>query len=156
MELDATVVLLLCASALLSGWIDAVSGGGGLLQLPSLLLAMPAQSPVTAMAVNKLSSAMGTAAATASYVRAVRPDFSTALPMAVSAIVGAIAGASMASALPLQFIRPGLVVLLIAAWLWTLLSPRMGMRDELRWAGRRRHFAMAILAGALKIGRAHV
>ena len=44
-----------------------------------------------------------------------------------------------------------IVVLLIAVWLWTLLSPRMGQTQELRWQGHRRHYAVAIAAG-LAIG----
>jgi uncharacterized membrane protein YfcA len=31
-------VLLLCLAAAFAGWVDAVSGGGGLVQLPALLL----------------------------------------------------------------------------------------------------------------------
>ena len=38
-------VLLLCLAAAFAGWVDAVSGGGGLVQLPALLLVLPGASP---------------------------------------------------------------------------------------------------------------
>jgi uncharacterized membrane protein YfcA len=41
------------------------------------------------------------------------------------------------------------VVLLIAVWFWTLLSPQMGAEDNLRWKGTRRHYVIAIMAGGV-------
>lgn len=144
---DPGVIVLLCTAAALAGWVDAVSGGGGLLQLPALLLAVPGAAPVQALATNKLASIMGTSAATATYVRKAPPDLGTALPMAVAAFAGAGLGAVTASAVPAQAFRPVIVVLLVGVWLWTLLSPQMGLREDLRWRGRRRHYVIATIAG---------
>ena len=60
---ELSEVLFLCAAAAFAGWVDAVSGGGGLVQLPALLLAMPGASPAAVLATNKLSSVCGTTAA---------------------------------------------------------------------------------------------
>ena len=81
---DLPVLSLLCLAALMAGWVDAVTGGGGLVQLPSLLLALPQASTVEAIATNKLSSVLGTSAATATYARSTRLDVRTALPMAAA------------------------------------------------------------------------
>ncbi|HAN70544.1 MAG TPA: hypothetical protein DCQ36_03010, partial [Actinobacteria bacterium] len=32
-------------------------------------------------------------------------------------------------------------------WLWTLLRPTMGLEQDLRWSGRRRHYVIAALGG---------
>ncbi|MEG2422297.1 TSUP family transporter, partial [Glutamicibacter sp.] len=53
-------LVLLLLAALGAGWIDAVVGGGGLIQLPALLL-FPGITPVQALATNKLGSIFGTA-----------------------------------------------------------------------------------------------
>ncbi len=148
---DTGVLVALCIAAAMAGWVDAVSGGGGLLQLPALLVAFPSAEPVEALGTNKVSSVLGTAAATATYARKAPPDVRTALPMAVAAFIGAGLGALVASRVPAEAFRPIIVVLLIAVWLWTLLSPRMGQTQELRWQGHRRHYAVAIAAG-LAIG----
>lgn len=144
---DVTTLVLLCAAALAAGWVDAVSGGGGLLQLPALFLALPDAQPVQVLGTNKVSSVLGTAAATATYVPKAPPDVRTAAPMALAAIVGSALGATTASRLPADVFRPVVVVLLIAVWLWTLLRPQMGRTQELRWHGRRRHYVVATVAG---------
>lgn len=148
---DTGILIALCATAALAGWVDAVSGGGGLLQLPALLVALPSAEPVQALATNKVSSVLGTTAATATYSRKAPPDVRTALPMAGAAFVGAGLGALTASRIPAEAFRPIIVSMLVAVWLWTLLSPQMGQVQELRWRGRRRHYVVATAAG-LAIG----
>ena len=70
---DTGVLVALCIAAAMAGWVDAVSGGGGLLQLPALLVAFPSAEPVEALGTNKVSSVLGTAAATATYASQKRP-----------------------------------------------------------------------------------
>jgi len=144
---DLQTVLLLCLVAALAGWVDAVSGGGGLLQLPALFLALPEAAPVQALGTNKLSSIVGTSAAAATYARKAPPDVRTAMPMVIAAILGAAGGAATASRIPADVFRPLVVVLLVAVWLWTLLRPQMGRTQQLRWQGSRRHYAVATVAG---------
>jgi hypothetical protein len=148
---DPGIVLALCLAAGLAGWVDAVSGGGGLLQLPALLVALPSSSPVEAIATNKLSSILGTSAATVTYARKAPPDVRTALPMATAAFIGAALGATTASRIPSEAFRPMIVAMLVGVWLWTLVNPAMGRTQALRWQGRRRHYAVATVAG-LAIG----
>src|SRR3954447_27093804 len=78
--LTPVVFLLVLVAASLAGWIDAVVGGGGLVQLPALLL-VPGIAPVQALATNKLAGIMGTSVSAATYYRRVQPDMSTAGPM---------------------------------------------------------------------------
>ena len=48
--------------AFVAGWVDAVVGGGGLIQLPALLIALPADTPpASILGTNKVSSVWGTA-----------------------------------------------------------------------------------------------
>lgn len=144
-------LVLLCLAAAAAGWVDAVSGGGGLLQLPSLLVALPTSPPALALGTNKLASIIGTSAAAVTYLRRSTLDLRTALPMAVAAIAGSAVGASLATRLSAAWFRPIILVLLIGVWLLTLLRPQMGAEQRLRWAGRPRHYAVAI-AGGLGIG----
>lgn len=140
------VVLVMVAFA--AGWVDAVSGGGGLIQLPMLLLALPSSAVVSALGTNKLSSIIGTSAAAATYARRSPPDPRTAIPMAAAAFVGSALGALTVTRIPSDVVRPVVVAALLVVWFWTLLRPAMGESDELRWAGRRRHYLVAILMGA--------
>lgn len=144
---ELLTTILLCFAAALAGWVDAVSGGGGLIQLPALLLALPGAAPAQVLATNKLSSVCGTAIATATYYRRVRPDMRTALPMVVAAVFGSAAGAACASLIPASAFRPLVLVLLVLVAAYTVRRPDLGAVQELRWAGGR-HYAAAIGAAA--------
>lgn len=147
-ELEPISILLLCLAAAGAGWVDAVSGGGGLLQVPSLLVALPNSSPALALGTNKLASIIGTTGAATTYLRSSVLDLRTAAPMTLAAVAGSVLGASLATRIPSQAFRPVILVLLVAVWLWTLLRPQMGAEQRLRWEGRRRHYAIAVVAAA--------
>lgn len=140
-------VALLVLAAFAAGWIDAVSGGGGLIQLPVLLIALPPSLVVSALGTNKLSSMIGTSAAAATYARRSPPDPRTTIPMAIAAMVGSVVGALAATRVSAEVFRPVVAAVLLAVWLFTLLRPAMGESDELRWAGHRRHYVVATVLG---------
>lgn len=142
-------LLFLALAAAFAGWVDAVSGGGGLVQLPALLLALPGAAPVTVLATNKLSSVCGTSAAALTYQRRVRPDLRTAVPMAAVALAGSALGALCASLLPKVAFRPLVLVLLVVVAAWTLARPQMGREHHLRFDGRRHHLAAAAVGGGI-------
>lgn len=143
---DWTALALLLAAAFAAGWVDAVVGGGGLLQLPALLL-LPGITPVQALATNKLASVFGTATSSVSYYRSVRPGLRTALPMAAVALLGSFGGASVAAYLPAQVFKPIIVAALIAVALITLFKPAMGAVTRLKHRGSR-HVVLAGATGA--------
>ncbi|MFD2091467.1 sulfite exporter TauE/SafE family protein [Blastococcus deserti] len=145
--LTPEVLVLVLVAALAAGWIDAVVGGGGLLQLPALLL-VPGMSPVQALATNKLASVFGTTTSAVTYYRRVHPDLRTALPMAAAALISSFAGASVAAALPATVFKPVIVVALIAIAAFTVLRPSLGEVTALRHSGRRHHG----VAGAVGAG----
>ncbi|WP_111766037.1 TSUP family transporter [Nakamurella deserti] len=147
LTLDAGTVALLLLAGLAAGWIDAVVGGGGLIQLPALLL-VPGMTPVQALATNKLAGIMGTSVSAVTFYRRVAPDLRTALPMAGAALAGGIGGAVLASRIPAGAFTPIILVVLVGVLVFTLLRPTLGTSTSLRWAGRRRHLVAAAGIGA--------
>jgi len=146
------VLALLVLAAALAGWVDAVSGGGGLIQLPALLVALPDAEPATVLGTNKLSSIIGTSAAALTYRAAAVTDVATAVPMAGAAFVGSAVGAGVATQLPGAFFKPLALVLLLVVGLWTLLRPALGERQDLRWQGGDSHSRHGIAAVAMGAG----
>jgi len=144
-QLTWGTLILVIVAAFAAGWIDAVVGGGGLLQLPALLL-IPGMSPIQALATNKLASVFGTATSSVTYYRRAKPDIRTALPMAVIALVGSFGGAAVATVLPAAAFKPIIVVALLAVALFTAFRPQMGAATMLRFSGHRHHI-MAGLSG---------
>ncbi len=144
-QLTWGTLILVVVAAFAAGWIDAVVGGGGLLQLPALLL-IPGISPIQALATNKLASVFGTATSSVTYYRRARPDIRTALPMAAIALAGSFGGAAVATILPAAAFKPIIVVALLAVALFTAFRPQMGAATRLRFTGHKHHIT-AGLAG---------
>ncbi len=142
------VLLLLLLAALAAGWVDAVVGGGGLIQLPSLLLLVPGAAPVHLLATNKLASICGTTTSAVTYARHVRPDLRTALPLALAAFTGSCGGAFVASFLHKEAFTPIILVVLVVVGAWTLLRPSIGLVQQMRFTGRR-HLGAAGLIGVV-------
>lgn len=138
----ATLILIVIA-AFAAGWIDAVVGGGGLLQLPALLL-IPGITPVQALATNKFASVFGTATSSVTYYRRAKPDIRTALPMAGIALAGSFGGAAVATVLPASAFKPIIVVALLAVALFTAFRPQLGAATALRFRGRKHHVTAGI------------
>ena len=145
--LGPPTLALLVLAAFGAGWIDAVVGGGGLVQLPALLL-VPGIDPVQALATNKLAGAMGTGTSSVTYYRRVHPDLRTAVPTALVAAAGAAGGALCAAAVPDGVLTPVILVALVLVAAYTLLKPDLGGVSALRFSGHR-HTVVAALTGAV-------
>ena len=121
------ILAALTGTAIVSGFVDSVAGGGGLITVPALLFAgIP---PVQALGTNKLQSLFGTGTALRNYWRSGLVDGRCHwLSVAVTFVGGA------AGCIAVQLIKPGVLNyvipgLLIAAALYVLLSPRMTDED---------------------------
>lgn len=142
----STTLLFLVAAGFAAGWIDAVVGGGGLIQLPALLVGLPGASPAQLLATNKFGGIFGTATSSVTFYRRVRPDLRTALPMAGVAYVGAIGGALIGLHIPKSAFNPIILGLLVLVGAYTLFKPDLGKESIRRYQGAR-HTVLAMLTG---------
>ncbi len=120
-ELATDTVLLLAVAAFVAGFVDAIAGGGGLIAIPSLLLA--GLSPLQALATNKLQGLFGSGSATIAFASRGLIDFRHHLPAALCSFAGSIAGALLAHAIPGDWFKIALPFLLIAIALYFALKP---------------------------------
>ena len=127
---------LLALAGLFAGFVDAVVGGGGLVQLPALVVAFPGAAPVQVL----------TTVSSLTYYRRVRPDPKTFVPLMLVAFVGSALGAVAASHIPKAAFNPIILVALVVVGAYVLLKPDIGDVTELRFAGHR-HTLAAVAAG---------
>ena len=125
-----TVLALLGLAALAAGFVDAVVGGGGLIQLPAVLLGLPGASPVQVLATNKLASVCGTTVAAGTYYNRIRPDPRTFLPLMALSFVGSALGAAVAFLIPKESFDPIVLVVLLVVGAYVLLPADDGQRDR--------------------------
>lgn len=146
--------LLLGVAALFAGFVDAVAGGGGLVQLPALFAVMPEAPAATLFGTNKAASVWGTATAASQYLKRVRLPLDLLAAAVPGALLGAWWGARTVSALPPAVIRPGVLLLLLAVAyytfrrrdLGTVHAPRLGTRAAVV-AGAASGFALGFYDG---------
>ncbi|MET4105175.1 TSUP family transporter [Hymenobacter sp. UYP22] len=129
---------LLCGAAFLAGLIDAIVGGGGLIQLPAMLLLLKGVPTPTVFGTGKVSSLMGTAAAFRRYAGQVPIQWRAVGPAAVVAGVFSFLGARVVSHLPQELLPKlvlGLLVVIAVYTFWrkdfgSLHAPKLPARRE--------------------------
>ena len=147
-DLTIATGLFLLAASFFAGFIDSIAGGGGLIQLPALLIGLPKSDTAEVLGTNKLSSIFGTTTAAALYRKQIKPDPKILLAMGLPAFVGSAGGAVLASKIPTSSMRPMVLVLLIVVAIYTWFKPDLGKFENLRHQPRRR-VQIAALAGAV-------
>jgi uncharacterized protein len=120
-------LMMLLAAALFAGFVDAVAGGGGLIQVPALLMAMPGEPPAMVFGTNKLASIFGTGNAALRYARRISLPWGIALPAAAAAFLFSFAGAMAVAWLPKHVVRPLVLGLLVLVLLYTVIKPGFGV-----------------------------
>lgn len=145
MDVAASVLVGLVLAAFLAGWIDAVVGGGGLIQLPSLLIGLPGQEVASISGTNKLSSAAGTGTATLTYLRKVSVEWRSALPLMACAWIGSTLGAQLVQLMPRQLFTPVVLVVLLVVGSYTVRRPQLGLHHELKHTGAAHLLRLAVI-----------
>ena len=128
--------IFLAAAAGFAGFVDAVAGGGGLVQLPALLIGISGKPIPLVLGTNKIPSMFGTSSAAISYFKKVRPDLRLTLTMAVPALIGSVTGARLASHFPTSVFHPLILTLLVLMGLYTWRKPDLGLHEKLKYSHR--------------------
>jgi hypothetical protein len=121
------LIVLICAFAFLAGFIDSVVGGGGLIQLPAMLILLPGVPIATILGTNKFASCAGTTIAVQRYARHVTFDWPTVLPAAITAFVFAFIGSRIVSLLNPALLRPLVLILLILVAIYVFFVKDLGI-----------------------------
>ena len=147
-DLTIATALFLLAASFFAGFIDSIAGGGGLIQLPALLIGLPKSGTAEVLGTNKLSSIFGTSTAAALYRKQIKPDPKVLLAMGLPALLGSAGGAMLAWKIPTSSMRPMVLVLLIVVAVYTWFKPDLGKFENLRHLPKRR-IQIAALAGVI-------
>ncbi len=143
------LTVYLCGFALLAGFIDAIAGGGGLIQLPALLALLPLVPTPLLLGTNKLAALAGTSAAAAAYSRRVPINWRQTLPAALAAGLGALAGARVVTVVGTASFRPVVLALLVAVAAYTFRQKDFGAVPVARPNDRRQLVLLVVIGGGI-------
>ena len=143
------VIGFLCLAAFGAGFFDSIVGGGGLIQLPALLLCLPGLPIPMAFGTNKTAAIFGNSVAMWQYSRQVKLRWDSLLPATMTAFTAAFLGAwtvRLFSSLRPDLLRGLVLFLLIAVAVHTFQKKELGKLHHPRWAKHHERWA-GILMG---------
>lgn len=147
--MPATTLALLALASLVAGFMDAVVGGGGLITMPALLLALPIGTPLpTILGTNKVLACTGTTMAAGKFLRSGVMRWQDMVGPVLTSMIGACGGVALAYFLQGRFealLRPLMLALMVAMLAFTLLKPDLGHLHAPKFSvGHERGLAMLI------------
>jgi hypothetical protein len=119
-------LIILAVLAFVAGFIDAVVGGGGLIQLPALLIQFPQTNLPTLFGTNKIAALSGTIIAAIQYAKKVKFNFLLLLTISLFAYLASGAGAKIVSLLDVKMLKPIILIILIAIAIYTIFKKDLG------------------------------
>ncbi|MCL4791661.1 MAG: TSUP family transporter [Gammaproteobacteria bacterium] len=145
----STDLLLVVLAAFGAGLVDAMVGGGGLIQLPALLTAYPSTPPAVPLGTNKFASIFGTGSAVLRFARRMRIPWKMLLPLLPVVFLGALGGAGVATLVPPTVFRPLVPIMLAVVLVYMLWHKDLGTTHAPLAVTRKQTLAAAVLLGAV-------
>lgn len=129
MIIDIWTLVILCILGFIAGFIDAVAGGGGLIQLPALLSFLPTFPVASAIGINKFAGFLGTTTAAIRYVKMIKINWKFVAPAIVTAFIFSLLGSMMVSYLNAAILKPLVLGLLIIVFAYTIIVKQLGLKE---------------------------
>lgn len=119
-------IFILAFCALAAGFIDAVVGGGGLIQVPATLIQFPTTPLATIFGTNKIASLCGTSVAAYQYSKKIKFDYYILFVVALAAFIASFTGAKIVSVINPNTLKPIILFILITIAIYTFLKKDLG------------------------------
>lgn len=123
-------LILLCTVAFCAGFVDAIVGGGGLLQTPATLLILPHYPVASIFGTTKIPSLAGTSVAAYKYAKQVKLNYKVLIACVLAAFFAALLGAYCVSLIDNAVIKPVILCILIAVAIYTFFNKQFGIQQH--------------------------
>ncbi|MBP8066747.1 MAG: TSUP family transporter [Flavobacterium sp.] len=128
MELD--ILFFLCLAAFFAGFVDAIVGGGGLIQTPVALILLPNYSVASIIGSLKIPAFSGTSFAAFQYLKKIQMNWRLLSIMSVVAFASAFAGSTVLTHVSNDFMKPLLLIVLTVLAVYTFMKKNFGQHQE--------------------------
>lgn len=134
-----------CSGALFAGFIDAVVGGGGLVQVPILLILFPQYTHVQVIATNRFASFFGTCVAAFQFIKTIGVDTAVVLAAGITSAIAAFGGTFVMELIPPQTFKPLLLCIIMALAVYTFLKKDFGIEHLPKYSDKK----LLLVCGAI-------
>lgn len=144
------LILILCLAAFFAGFVDAIVGGGGLIQTPVALIVLPHYAVSTIIGSLKIPAFSGTSFAAYQYLKEVKLNWKLLSVMAMVAFGAAFLGSNLLTSVGNEFMKPLLLVVLIGLAVYTFSKKDFGQHKAKPMSPQRQVFlavAMSLCIG---------
>lgn len=124
--LTTTTIIILCLVAFLAGFVDAIVGGGGLIQTPTAILMLPQFPVATVIGSLKIPSFSGTAFAARQYLKRQKVNWQLLGLMMCVAMVASFSGSQLLTVVSNDFMKPLLLIVLVFVAIYTYSKKNFG------------------------------
>lgn len=146
MDIQLTHLILLCCAAFCAGFVDAIVGGGGLIQTPAALVILPGLPVVNVIGSLKIPAFSGTGLATVQYLKKVVIHWKLVTLVCFLAFVASFAGSQVLTLVPNDFMKPVLLVVLSLVAIYTYSQKSFGQHSQQQLSPEREIAIAAIAA----------
>lgn len=140
------LIIFLCLAAFLAGFVDAIVGGGGLIQTPVALILLPNYAVSTLIGTLKIPAFSGTSFAAGQYLKNVDMNWKLLGVMAIVAFASAFCGSTLLTMVSNDFMKPLLLVVLILLAVYTFTKKDFGQHHTKTHTVKRQMFYGSLLA----------
>lgn len=124
--METYIIILLCIASFFAGFIDAIVGGGGLIQTPVALILLPNLAVSTIIGTLKIPAFSGTSFAANQYLKKVDMKWRLLIIMMLLAIPSAFLGSTVLTYVSNDFMKPLLLVVLSLLVVYTYAQKNFG------------------------------
>ena len=128
--METYILILLCLAAFVAGFVDAIVGGGGLIQTPMGLVLLPNLSVSTVIGTLKVPAFSGTFFAAIQYLKKIKMNWKLLIIMMVLAFPSAYAGSTLLTYVSNDFMKPLLFVVLSLLVIYTYAKKNFGQHAD--------------------------
>lgn len=123
-------IILLCLVAFAAGFVDAIAGGGGLIQVPMGIVLLPNYPVATVIGTLKIPAFSGTSIAAIQYARKVKVNYRQLAAMMLVAFIAAFSGSKLLTMVRNDHMKPILLIVLIAVAIYTYSNKKFGIHTH--------------------------
>jgi hypothetical protein len=128
--LDTSTLVLLCVFAGIAGFVDAIVGGGGLIQTPASLILLPQLPVATVIGSLKIPSFSGTFFAAKQYIKQVKINWRRMLFMCAIAFIASFSGSFLLTQVSNRFMKPIILVVLVFVVIYSFANKGFGLQKR--------------------------
>lgn len=145
-DVDILSLIILLIFAFIAGFVDAVVGGGGLIQLPALLIQFPQTALPVLFGTNKIAAFSGTFSSALHYGKRIRFNVYLVIIIGFLAAISSFLGAKMVSKTNILVLKPIILFVLIFILIYSIFKKDLGHAQSQPVSLKRRLIFGSILA----------